>query len=87
MMLRTFLQERPSLAGRPVLEFADDGYTGTNFERPQFQKMMELVRTGDIYCILVKDLSRFGRNYLEVGDYLEHLFPFLGVRFIAVDDH
>ena len=87
MMLRTFLKGRSDLAGRPVLEFADDGYTGTNFERPQFQKMMELVRTGDIYCILVKDLSRFGRNYLEVGDYLEHLFPFLGVRFIAINDH
>ena len=87
MMLRTFLKGHSDLVGRPVLEFVDDGYTGTNFERPQFQKMMELVRTGDIYCILVKDLSRFGRNYLEVGDYLEHLFPFLGVRFIAVNDH
>ena len=87
MMLRTFLKGHSDLVGRPVLEFVDDGYTGTNFERPQFQKMMDLVRTGDIYCILVKDLSRFGRNYLEVGDYLEHLFPFLGVRFIAVNDH
>ena len=49
--------------------------------------MLSLVRTGEIACIVVKDLSRFGRNYLEVGDYLEHLFPFLGVRFIAVNDH
>ena len=87
VMLQNFIAAIPEFEGRPVIEFADDGYTGTNFERPQFQRMLGLVRTGEITCIIVKDLSRFGRNYLEVGDYLEHLFPFLGVRFIAVNDH
>ena len=68
------------------LEFVDDGYSGTNFERPAVKEMLSLVREGKICCIIVKDLSRFGRNYLEVGDYLEQIFPFMGVRFIAVND-
>lgn len=71
----------------PYTEFVDDGFTGTDFERPAFQDMIEKVKTGKISCVIVKDLSRFGRNYLEVGDYLEHLFPFLGIRFIAVNDN
>ena len=70
-----------------VMEFVDDGYSGTNFERPAVKEMLSLVRSGKIRCILVKDISRFGRNYLEVGDYLEHIFPFLGVRFMAINDH
>jgi site-specific DNA recombinase len=86
-MLRSFIANHPDLNGRPIMEFADDGFTGTNFDRPNFQQMMERVKSGDVSCIVVKDLSRFGRNYLEVGDYLEHLFPFLGVRFIAINDH
>ena len=86
-MLRSFVANHPDLNGRPVMEFADDGFTGTNFDRPHFQQMMDRVKSGDVSCIVVKDLSRFGRNYLEVGDYLEHLFPFLGVRFISINDH
>lgn len=86
-MAETFIREHPDLTGRPVSVFIDDGYTGTNFDRPQFQAMLAQIRTGEIGCIIVKDLSRFGRNYLEVGDYLEHLFPFLDVRFISINDH
>ena len=67
--------------------FTDDGISGTRFDRPGFLEMMEEVEAGRVEAIVVKDLSRFGRNYLEVGDYLEHLFPFLGVRFIAINDH
>ena len=67
--------------------FTDDGVSGTRFDRPGFLAMMEEVEAGRVEAIVVKDLSRFGRNYLEVGDYLEHLFPFLGVRFIAINDH
>ena len=66
--------------------FCDNGRTGTDFDRPQFEKMMDEVRKGTINCIVVKDLSRFGRNYKETGNYLERIFPFLGVRFIAVND-
>ena len=69
-----------------VDEYADDGYSGTNFERPRFKEMIEDIKHGRINCILVKDLSRFGRNYIEVGRYLEIVFPMLNVRFIAVND-
>lgn len=87
LLLRQYVKEHQELASIPLREFVDDGYTGTNFDRPQFQQMMAQVKAGEVGCILVKDLSRFGRNYLEVGDYLEHIFPFLGVRFVAVNDH
>lgn len=70
-----------------VSVFCDNGRTGTDFERPQFEKMMDAVRSGRIDCIVVKDLSRFGRNYKETGNYLERIFPFLSVRFIAVNDN
>lgn len=66
--------------------YCDNGATGTNFDRQSFQSMMDDVRSGKIDCIIVKDLSRFGRNFLEVGNYLERIFPFMGVRFIAVND-
>lgn len=68
-------------------EYIDDGYSGTNFIRPAFQKMIEDVKKRKIDCIVVKDLSRFGRNYIETGRYLEKIFPMLGVRFIAINDH
>ncbi len=67
--------------------YTDNGRTGTDFERPEWKRMMEDIQKHKINCIIVKDLSRFGRNYLEAGDYLEKVFPFLGVRFIAVNDH
>lgn len=77
------------LSGRKVeiIEtYVDNGQTGTDFDRPGWERMMEDAKAGKINCIIVKDLSRFGRNYLEAGDYLEKIFPFLGVRFIAVND-
>ena len=67
-------------------EYKDDGRTGTNFERPEFKRMMDDVRCGKINCIIVKDLSRFGRDYIECGKYIEKIFPQLGIRFIAVND-
>ena len=70
-----------------LLEFCDDGYTGTNFERPGMQEMLELVRDSKINCIVVKDFSRFARDYIELGSYLEQIFPFMGVRFISVNDN
>lgn len=68
-------------------EFEDDGFTGLNFERPGFQKMMKAVNKKEINCIVVKDLSRFGRDYIETGKYLRTIFPELGVRFIAIYDN
>ena len=62
----------------------DDGYSGSNFDRPAFQAMLEDIRRGIVDCVVVKDLSRFGREYIDSGKYIERLFPALGVRFIAM---
>ncbi len=67
--------------------FCDNGETGTDFERSEFERLMAGVRERRIDCIVVKDLSRFGRNYVETGYYLEKIFPYLGVRFVAVNDN
>lgn len=67
--------------------FVDDGISGTTFDRPDFQRMQQMVESGEVATVIVKDLSRFGRNYLEVGDYLEMQYPALGVRFIAIQEN
>ena len=84
-LIMDYLQSRPEFWVVSIRE--DDGFSGTDFNRPAFQAMMEDVKKGVINCIIVKDLSRFGRNYIEVGRYLEKLFPMLGIRFIAVNDN
>ena len=86
MLINRYLDNHPTLSKYPRLEFADDGYTGTNFQRPQFAAMMEKVRHGEINLICVKDFSRFSRDYIETGNYLECTFPFMGVRFISIND-
>ena len=85
-LLREYVSSHADLSGSEILEFCDDGWSGTNFERPAVKELLEQVRRGQINCILVKDLSRFGRDYLTVGDYISRVFPFLGVRFISVND-
>ena len=67
--------------------FVDDGVSGTTFMRPDFQRMQKMAENGEIATIIVKDLSRFGRNYLEVGKYLEITYPTLGIRFIAIQEN
>ena len=66
--------------------YIDDGFTGTDFNRPSFQKLIEDMRNGNINCVIVKDLSRLGRNYIEVGNYIEQVFPLFNIRFIAIND-
>lgn len=85
LIVEDFLVEYPDIS--VVSEYADDGYTGINFERPEFQKLLEDIRLGKINCVIVKDLSRFGRNYLESGQYLDVFFPIMNVRFISVVDN
>lgn len=85
-LIRQYIHDQQIYPDMQRLEFVDDGYSGTNFDRPGVQRMLSMVREGKICCIIVKDISRFGRNYLEVGDYLEQIFPFMRIRFIAVND-
>ncbi len=85
-LLRNYLENRPEMDGE-IQEYIDDGYTGTNFDRPSFKRMIEDAKAGKIHTILVKDLSRLGRDYIGVGDYLEQIFPALNIRFIAVNSN
>ena len=84
-LLEGYLNQRPEM--RLAGFYADDGYTGTNFERPEFKRLLGDVEAGKINCIVVKDLSRFGRDYIDVGRYLERWLPEHGVRFIAIGDN
>lgn len=83
--LMEYISSRPYLV--PVDVYVDNGFTGTDFERPEFNRLLCDVRNGKVNCIIMKDLSRLGRNYVEAGDFIEKIFPFLGVRFIAVNDN
>ena len=85
-LLLGFLKKKQELAESPTVQYVDDGYSGTGFERPGFVEMMDGVKKGKIQCVIVKDFSRFGRDYIVLGDYIEHIFPFMQVRFIAVND-
>lgn len=81
-IIRDYVRRHPEFV--IVKEYADDGYSGVNFERPGFKQMMEDIKAKKIDCVICKDLSRFARNYIDAGRYLEKIFPFMGVRFIAI---
>lgn len=84
-LIHAYIDRDPEL--HLVMEGYDDGYTGTSFDRPHVREMLEAVQSGKVNCVVVKDLSRFGREYIESGQYIEKLFPALGVRFIAINDN
>ena len=86
LCVQNFLASRPDLEGT-VEEIVDDGCTGTNMNRPGMQRLLSLVKSGSVRTIIVRDLSRFSRNFLEGGHYLEFVFPAYGVRFISINDH
>lgn len=86
-LLHRYVESKPEFKNWGILEFQDDGYTGTNFNRPQVKRMLLMARQKRINCIVVKDFSRFGRNYIDVCDYLEQVFPLHGVRFLSVTDN
>lgn len=81
---KAYLAEHTDLKLYDIYE--DNGEKGTNFDRPEFKRMMDDIRSGKVKCVLVKDLSRFGRDYIEAGEYLEKIFPFMGIRFISITD-
>lgn len=84
---KRYLEEYAQAQGfKNIRHFTDDGYSGTNFKRPGFQKMIAAIEAGEIDVVCVKDLSRFGRDYLKVGFYTEIMFPEKGVRFIAINN-
>lgn len=86
-IIHDYLLKNQYLASYETLEFCDDGFSGTDFQRPGVTELLRRAQDGEISCIIVKDFSRFGRNYIEVGNYLEQVFPFLGIRFISVNDN
>lgn len=86
LLIREYINSKDDLRNCTIIEKLDDGCSGTNFERPAIKEALELLKQRKAKGIIVKDLSRFGRNYIDVGNYLEQVFPFLGIRFIAVND-
>uniref|UniRef100_UPI0029423815 recombinase family protein n=1 Tax=uncultured Tyzzerella sp. TaxID=2321398 RepID=UPI0029423815 len=87
LIIENFIKNNDELKGSNIISYSDDGYVGSNFERPDFKKMIQDIKDKKINCIIVKDLSRFGRNYIEVNNYLDKIFPFLNIRFIAINDN
>ncbi|MDE7246103.1 MAG: recombinase family protein [Oscillospiraceae bacterium] len=85
-LLDDYISHIPEFSGAKIIEFCDDGWSGKNFERPAVKDMLQQAQQRKIQCIIVKDMSRFGRDYLIVGNYISCVFPFLGIRFIAVND-
>ena len=86
-LLLTKYAENMEIQNIKILEFVDNGYSGTNFERPAIQELLELVRAYQINCIIVKDFSRFGRNIIQTGYFLEQVFPLYHVRFISINEN
>lgn len=84
-LLNQFISLEPDIVVYDV--YVDDGWSGTNFDRPDFIRMMADIKAGKVNCVIVKDLSRFGRNYIDVGQYIEKIFPLLDIRFISVTDN
>jgi DNA invertase Pin-like site-specific DNA recombinase len=84
-LIRSYIKDKPDLSF--FNEYEDDGWSGVDFERPSFKRLLDDIRIGVVNCVIVKDLSRLGRNYIETGRLLERFFPFMGVRFIAINDN
>ena len=84
-LIKSFLREQPDIELYDI--YVDDGFSGSNFDRPEFKRMIGDIEAGRVNCVVVKDLSRFGRDYIGSGRYIQKTFPALGVRFIALTDH
>ncbi len=85
-LIEDYVEEKEDLRELASLELSDDGYTGTNFNRPGIKRFLELLKKNQVACLIVKDFSRFTRDYIELGNYAEQIFPFMEVRFISVND-
>lgn len=85
--IRSFINKDSDLRKMNIVEFTDDGYSGKNMERPQMQNMLELIKRQQFSCVIVKDFSRFSRDHIVQGKYIEQIFPFMGIRFISINDN
>ena len=86
-IIENFIKNNSDICSSDIFYYSDEGYSGRTFKRPYFEKLIEDAKKGKINCIIVKDLSRFGRDYIEVNTYLDKVFPFLNVRFISINDN
>lgn len=86
ILLKSFVIDQLGVAEADILEYVDDGVSGIHFKRQGFQQLQDDMKSGEIGCVVVKDFSRFGRDYLEVGFYIEYIFPLLQIRFISIND-
>ena len=84
-MIRSYIRKQDNMEIYDI--YVDDGFTGTNFDRPEFKRMMKDIEAGNVDCVIVKDLSRLGRDYIEAGRLIQKTFPAFSVRFIALTDH
>lgn len=84
--IRNYLKEQKDLMEYEVSEYVDDGFSGTGSNRPAYQRLLDDLKNNQISTIVVKDMSRFSRDYIEMGNYLENIFPFMGIRFISIND-
>jgi putative conjugative transposon site-specific recombinase len=84
--IKAYIKKHNDLMGYEILEYVDDGFSGTNPNRPAYQRLINDVKNNQIDGIIVKDMSRFSRDYIEMGNYLENIFPFMGIRFISIND-
>ena len=85
--IRNYINKDKTLRKMNALEFVDDGYTSKNMDRPDMQRMLDFLKRKQINCVIVKDFSRFSRDHIEQGKYIEQILPFMGVRFIAINDN
>ncbi len=87
MLVKKYIAAHKEFEGYGFCEFYDDGYSGTTMDRPGIQKLLAGIKDNKIQCVIVKDISRFSRDYIELGTYMEQVFPFMQVRFISITDH
>lgn len=87
LLIKKYVLQDEELSKYEYCEFYDDGYSGTTMNRPGMQAMLEKIKDNEIQAVIVKDISRFSRDYIELGTYMEQIFPFMGIRFIAITDH
>lgn len=85
-LIHHYIERDKELSSLPVVEYVDDGFSGARFDRPAFNRMMEDAKAGKFSVLITKDYSRIGRDYLEVGNYLEYIFPLLQIRYISIND-